>query len=511
MNKGTESRGLSAVENDYVLEEMVGGGADQHVDPSPRGPRWARAYRRRLLVTDTLVIAAVLLAAMWLRFGSTHAQIGGASATDPLSTTSYATFSIGLFMGWMLLMQVMETRSTSVLGTGPEEYKRVAVAVFRVFSVVAIGAYLLRAEVARGFLALAFPLGLVALVGSRWLWRRWLLSKRSQGRFLSPVILVGDALHVVPNLLSLTRSPSSGYRVAGVCVPDVDSRHFEGLAPVLGRPDCAAEVALRHRVDGVIISSTASSGPALVKRIAWGIEGADIDLMVSSALTDVAGPRIHSRPVEGLPLIHVEEPRFEGGARVVKGLFERSVALVGLTLLSPLFLVIAVLVKRSSRGPVFYRQTRVGLRGQHFTMFKFRSMVDGADAKVADLSKLDEGNGVLFKLRHDPRVTPVGSFLRRWSLDELPQLINVLNGSMALVGPRPPLPREVEKYAQHVHRRLLVKPGITGLWQVSGRSDLSWDESVRLDLSYVENWTFVGDLQILWRTARAVLAGSGAY
>ena len=186
-------------------------------------------------------------------------------------------------------------------------------------------------------------------------------------------------------------------------------------------------------------------------------------------------------------------------------------ALLGLTLLSPLFLVVAILVKRSSAGPVFYRQARVGLRGQHFTMFKFRSMVDGADAKVADLSKFDEGNGVLFKLRHDPRVTPIGAFLRRWSLDELPQLINVLNGSMALVGPRPPLPREVEQYAEHVHRRLLVKPGITGLWQVSGRSDLSWEESVRLDLSYVENWTFVGDLMILWRTARAVVAGSGAY
>lgn len=212
-----------------------------------------------------------------------------------------------------------------------------------------------------------------------------------------------------------------------------------------------------------------------------------------------------------MPLIHVEEPQFEGGTRWAKNLMDRGVALIGLALLSPAFLVIAVLVKRSSTGPVFFRQTRVGLRGQHFTMYKFRSMVQDADARVAEYSQLDEGNGVLFKLRHDPRVTAIGAVLRRWSLDELPQLINVLNGTMALVGPRPPLPREVEQYATHVHRRLLVKPGITGLWQVSGRSDLPWDESVRLDLSYVENWTLVGDLRILWRTARAVSAGSGAY
>jgi lipopolysaccharide/colanic/teichoic acid biosynthesis glycosyltransferase len=173
--------------------------------------------------------------------------------------------------------------------------------------------------------------------------------------------------------------------------------------------------------------------------------------------------------------------------------------------------VIAVLVKRSSPGPVFYRQTRVGLRGEAFTMFKFRSMVQDADAHLAELAQHSEGNGVMFKMRQDPRVTRIGAVLRRWSLDELPQLINVLNGTMALVGPRPPLPREVELYAQHVHRRLLVKPGITGLWQVSGRSDLPWDESVRLDLSYVENWTLMGDLRILWRTARAVSAGAGAY
>jgi exopolysaccharide biosynthesis polyprenyl glycosylphosphotransferase len=437
--------------------------------------------------------------------------VSAAAEGELVITATYSSISLALALIWMLSLHIHQTRSEKVIGGGADEYKAVAVSTFRVFALVAIVAYILRADVARGYVAVALPLGVVSLLVSRWVARKWLIRSRKRGRCMSSVVLVGDALHVVPHLLTLTRSPATGFKVVGVCVPDDEKPRVEGLAPFLGRPEEAAAVALRHGVDGVIVSSTAHAGPELVKQIAWAIEGADIDLLVASALTDVAGPRIHARPVDGLPLIHVEEPRFEGGIRWAKNLMDRGIALVGLTLLAPVFAVIAILIKRSSPGPVLFPQTRVGLRGETFTMYKFRSMVQDADARVAEYSKLDEGNGVLFKMRHDPRVTRVGAVLRRWSIDELPQLINVLNGSMALVGPRPPLPREVEKYAKHVHRRLLVKPGITGLWQVSGRSDLEWDESVRLDLSYVENWTLMGDLRILWRTARAVAAGSGAY
>jgi exopolysaccharide biosynthesis polyprenyl glycosylphosphotransferase len=199
--------------------------------------------------------------------------------------------------------------------------------------------------------------------------------------------------------------------------------------------------------------------------------------------------------------------------RFSKRAFDLAAALILIILFSPLLAAAAVAVRLSTPGPVLFRQERVGLNGEHFFMLKFRSMVVDAEQRLTDLRDVDRavGNSVMFKMKNDPRITPIGSFLRRFSLDELPQLFNVLGGSMSLVGPRPPLEREVAVYEHHVHRRFLVKPGITGLWQVSGRSNLSWEDTVRLDLYYVENWSITGDLLILWRTSRAVLARDGAY
>jgi exopolysaccharide biosynthesis polyprenyl glycosylphosphotransferase len=182
-----------------------------------------------------------------------------------------------------------------------------------------------------------------------------------------------------------------------------------------------------------------------------------------------------------------------------------------LVLAAPLLLAVVLAIRLTSRGPAFYRHRRIGKRGREFDVLKFRSMVVDADSRIESLMLLNEGNEVQFKMRRDPRVTAVGAVLRKLSLDELPQLINVVKGEMSLVGPRPHVTREVEQYGPDMHRRLLVKPGITGLWQVSGRSDLSWDESVELDVRYVENWSLGLDLAILWRTVRAVLAGAGAY
>jgi exopolysaccharide biosynthesis polyprenyl glycosylphosphotransferase len=234
-------------------------------------------------------------------------------------------------------------------------------------------------------------------------------------------------------------------------------------------------------------------------------------LFVSPGLIEIAGPRLHVRPFVGLPLLSIEEPVFSGPKRMLKGALDRVGALLAIVLMAPVLLAIAVAVGVSSRGPVLYRQQRVGAHGRLYMMYKFRSMVDGADAKLQDLLTLNEGHGLLFKMRQDPRVTPVGRWLRRLSLDELPQLFNVLTGSMSLVGPRPPLPHEVERYDTSIRRRLLVKPGLTGLWQISGRSDLSWEESVRLDLRYVENWSLALDLLIMWKTLSAVLRSHGAY
>ncbi|HEY4629941.1 MAG TPA: sugar transferase, partial [Blastococcus sp.] len=243
----------------------------------------------------------------------------------------------------------------------------------------------------------------------------------------------------------------------------------------------------------------------------WQLEGSGIELLVSPGLIEVAGPRLHIRPFVGLPLLSIEEPVFTGWRRVLKGALDRTGAALAIVLVAPILVAIAVAVRLSSHGPVLYRQERVGTYGRRFTMYKFRSMVDGADGKLADLLARNEGHGLLFKMQRDPRVTPVGRVLRRLSLDELPQLFNVLGGTMSLVGPRPPLPREVERYDTSIRRRLLVKPGLTGLWQISGRSDLSWEESVRLDLRYVENWSLTLDLLILWKTASAVLRSRGAY
>jgi exopolysaccharide biosynthesis polyprenyl glycosylphosphotransferase len=207
----------------------------------------------------------------------------------------------------------------------------------------------------------------------------------------------------------------------------------------------------------------------------------------------------------------VDIPQYSGAKHVLKRVVDVAMALGALLALSPLLLLLAVIVRLDSPGPMFFRQDRVGKDGHPFGMFKFRSMVVDAEARLAALDQRNEGAGVLFKLRDDPRVTRCGRWMRKYSLDELPQLWNVVLGNMSMVGPRPPLDREVSGYERHTHRRLLIKPGITGLWQINGRSDLAWEEAVRLDLYYVENWSIAGDLFILWRTFRAVIKPSGAY
>jgi len=259
------------------------------------------------------------------------------------------------------------------------------------------------------------------------------------------------------------------------------------------------------------VTSASETAAEYLRRLSWQLEGTGLELLVAPGLIEVAGPRLHIRPLEGLPLLTVESPRLEGWRRLVKSAFDRTVAAVALLVLAPVLLGLAVAVRATSEGPVLYRQQRVGAHGRTFTMLKFRSMVVDAERKLDELRAANISDGPLFKIRQDPRVTPVGRWLRRLSLDELPQLVNVLTGSMSLVGPRPPLPDEVACYEGPVGRRLLVKPGLTGLWQISGRSDLPWEEAVRLDLRYVENWSLALDALILWKTGSAVLRSRGAY
>lgn len=470
----------------------------------PQGD-WQRFYRRGTLLTDTLAL-------VWVVFGTQIAWLGNASATftaSPHLRLDYTLVSAAIILLWLLALTINDTRSFRVTGVGLDEYKRIADSSLILFGIFGVASYLFRWEIARGYLLIALPAGLLTLLLTRWLWRRWLGHKRSQGSHSRRVLVLGTSESAARVAHQLQTTPHAGYQVVGVCVDDATGELEDVDVPIVGAIDDYYAALSRCGADTVILASSEHLPPERVRRISWSLEQGRRHLIVAPSLTDIAGPRLHTRPVAGLPLIHVETPRFSAGQRVVKRVSDILVSGLGIVAISPLLLALAIIVKTTSKGPVIFRQKRVGYRGREFTMLKFRSMVIDAEEQLEALRKRreqDMGNEVLFKMADDPRVTRVGRFMRKYSLDELPQLFNVFGGSMSLVGPRPPLQSEVEQYADHVHRRFLVKPGITGLWQVSGRSQLSWDDTVRLDLSYVENWSLMGDLLIMLKTGRAVLS-----
>lgn len=477
-----------------------------------RTANWRRRYARRIWFSDLLVLMLVVFGTQVVWFGRLNAEV--AMRDDaPLAEVSYWVFSVILVTAWMGALALVDSRSERVIGMGTTEYVRVVDASLRLFGIIAIVAFLARVDVARGFLLLSLPFGILCLASERWLWRQWLVAKRRRGDYSAQVLLVGSRRSVELIARELSRMPAAGYRVIGACVPSPrPGSTLEGSSiPIVGDIDRVQLAVKTTGADTVAITSADELSGDRVKHISWSLEAGRESLVLAPSILDIAGPRVHMRSVSGLPLVHVETPHLSAGQRIVKRSMDVVLAGLGLVLISPLLLIIALAVRCTSPGPVIFRQTRIGLAGRPFTMLKFRSMIRDAEDGLAELvERRDAGNEVLFKMRHDPRVTRVGRIIRRYSLDELPQLINVLAGSMSLVGPRPPLPHEVERYDRHVHRRFLVKPGITGLWQVSGRTNLSWSDSVRLDLWYVENWTVVGDIVILAKTARAVLAPRGA-
>lgn len=481
--------------------------------PPARSP-WRQRYARRLWFTDLLVLVWVVYGTqlLWFGWGNTALVVREDSRINDLS---YWIFSAGLVVAWMLALSLIDSRSERAIGVGNTEYVRVVRASFGLFGGIAILAFLTRIEVARGYLLISLPVGVVVLLFTRWLWRQWLVAQREMGRYSARVLLVGSRRSVANIALELARTPSAGYLVVGACVPSGKvAEVIEGTdIPVMGNVNAVDRAVAITGADTVAVTSTDDLPPNKVKEISWSLEAGQQHLVLAPSITDIAGPRIHTRPVAGLPLIHVETPRFSSGQRFIKRMVDLVLAVGGTILISPVLLVLALVVKFSSPGPVIFRQTRIGLHGREFEMYKFRSMVVDAEAQLDALKAQqaqDAGNEVMFKMTNDPRVTSVGRFMRRYSLDELPQLFNVIGGSMSLVGPRPPLPSEVAGYTEHVHRRFLAKPGITGAWQVSGRSTLSWDESVRLDLGYVENWSLVGDVVILMKTVKAAIAPNGS-
>jgi exopolysaccharide biosynthesis polyprenyl glycosylphosphotransferase len=458
------------------------------------------------------VIAWAVFGAQLIWFG-----VGAPPVTVPEQLTAFAInytlISLALAAAWMIALGVGATREYRIVGSGPDEYKSVASSSLQLFGLVAIFGFAFQIEFSRGYLLVALPAGLVALIIERWLWRQWLMSVRRMGQYSARCVVVGTSRSIDDIVDVLTRQPGDGYHVVAACsatphtlVSRIPEEHVSSVA------DLHAVMAA-HDADTVIMAGGHGLSPREVRELSWSLVPDEQHLIMVPNLTDVAGPRIHTRPVAGLPLVHVETPRYEGASRFTKRAFDVIGALFAIAILSPVLLAAVIAVKTTSRGPLLFRQERIGRNGETFRMVKFRSMVADAEARLQDLldEQRDAGNEVLFKLQNDPRVTRVGRFMRRYSIDELPQLFNVLGGSMSLVGPRPPLPREVEQYDDAARRRLLVRPGLTGLWQVSGRSRLSWEESIRLDLYYVENWSLMGDVVLLWRTVKAVFARDGAY
>jgi exopolysaccharide biosynthesis polyprenyl glycosylphosphotransferase len=401
-----------------------------------------------------------------------------------------------------------------ILATGADQYRRIANAGMWLFCVVASTSYLAHADISRAAVGLAIPAVTLLCLVAHWITRRLFRRKLLRGRALNRVVVLGTRTEVRDVIRHMHRAPHAGFRVVAACISDHDPAQpgFGGM-PVnaLGTTEDVLATVAQTGADTIAVAGTASLADGALRRLSWELEGTGTGLMVVPAIADVAGPRIVVRPVEGLPLLHVEEPEHAGPQRLFKDCVDAVVAGLTTVLVAPLLVLIAAAIKLDSRGPVLFKQLRVGKHGRPFTMFKFRTMRQGAEAEIAELAHLNQQDGPLFKIREDPRVTRVGRMLRRYSLDELPQLLNVVSGKMSLVGPRPPLPSEVEAYDGAVRRRLLVRPGITGLWQVSGRADLTWDEAVRLDLFYVDNWSITLDCLLVWRTLAAVVARRGAY
>jgi exopolysaccharide biosynthesis polyprenyl glycosylphosphotransferase len=461
---------------------------------------WTRNYKRWAALTDCgCALAAGALAAE-LRFaGQGHLPV------------SYLAFTAALPAFWWAAVTLGGGYESRFIGVGSEEFRRVLNAAVCLTAGVAIFSYALKFDFARGYFMIALPCTAVFDVMARYRLRKRLHRLRSEGFCTQRVIAVGHAPAVADLVATLRRDSYHGLSVVGACLATSGPVDQIVGVPVCGGLDSVPAAVNRLAADTVAVLACPEMDGVRLRDLAWKLEATGTELCVASALLDVAGPRTTIRPVAGLPLLYVDHPELAGAKRLIKSVFDRVAAGLALTLLAPLFAVIAVAIRVHDGEAVFFKQTRVGRDGRVFRLFKFRTMVVGAEQLRAELEALNEGAGVLFKMRRDPRVTKVGAWLRRWSLDELPQLFNVLIGDMSLVGPRPALPQEAACYEDHMRRRLVVKPGITGLWQVSGRSDLSWDDAFRLDLRYVENWSFALDLQVLWKTWSAVVQGSGAY
>jgi exopolysaccharide biosynthesis polyprenyl glycosylphosphotransferase len=463
-----------------------------------RTPTWTRYYLCEAVVADLCCVVLGVLIAVRIRFGTNM-------------DFTYLALSVALPVLWIAALWLAGGYDVRFIGVGSDEYRKVLTAGVSLTAAVPIVSYAFHTNLSRAYIVIALPTVTLFDLIARLLLRKRLHRRRGAGECMQNVLAVGHELAVAELVTELSRDRYHGMTVVGACVVRPGELDEVVGVPVYGGLDDITAAVEAFSADTVAITACPEMDGVKLRRLAWDLEKTGTDLCVSPALLDVAGPRTTIRPTAGLTMLHVDHPQLDGFRLILKGLFDRCTAAVALIMLAPLMAVMVAAIRLHDGGPALFTQIRVGKDGRAFRIYKFRTMVVDAEQRKAELIASNDCDDVLFKLRQDPRVTAVGAHLRRWSLDELPQLFNVILGHMSLVGPRPALPDEAVKYAEHVRRRLVVKPGITGLWQVNGRSDLSWDESVRLDLRYVENWSFALDLQILWKTTSVMLRRSGAY
>lgn len=466
-------------------------------------PSWYVKYRRLLILGDSLVLAVAIFATFALLFTVDQSVAGAQFVT-------YGWLAPVLGALWVFTLGAADTRSLQIVGAGLEEYRRVIMASLGLFGGLAIMSYLFDSALSRALFVTTLPLGVGLLLLERWLLRKLLHSMRRRGRAMTQTLVVGNSDAVADVAAQLCRDVSVGYRAVAMHLTDGTHRASSAGLAIRSLDTDQFQHGLERGAWGAVIL-TDGLDREQTRQIAWRLENSPVQMMFVPRLVDVAGPRMQIRATEGISLVHVDLPRFTGAKLMIKRAFDIVFSAAALILLGPLLLIVAILIKQDDGGPIVFRQQRIGRYGESFTIHKFRTMCIDAEAKIDALIAANGGAALLFKLEDDPRITRIGKFLRRYSLDELPQFWSVLRGGMSVVGPRPQVAREVAEYSDIHHRRLLIKPGITGLWQVNGRSELSMDESIRLDLRYVENWSLVGDLVIVAKTLGVVIRPGGAF
>ena len=461
----------------------------------PKEENWKKFLQNKIIIIDFIFLFISIFVILILRFP----EILKGEINNYEIRNIIVAFLV--YILWLFFLSLNGSRDLKILGFGADEYKRLTSSTLLSFTSIAFISYILKLEISRAFVLLVFPFGLFSLFLSRRILRKNLLKDRLQGKYLSKVLLVLSN-DVDPVEARLNLAQHAGFKIISKFL--INSKEELDVKKIISE-------AQANQCDQIIIGQSASISAEELRKLGWALEKTNIDLVVAPAVTEIAGPRLKVSNVEGLPLLHLEQPSFSGFARFTKRMLDIVITIFGLILISPILIIISIYIKIFDKGSIIYKQKRVGQNNQEFVVYKFRTMYEGSHELREKVMEGVNKDPRLAKNPQDPRITKPGIFLRRWSLDEIPQLFNVLKGEMSLVGPRPPLAEEVNKYENSEKRRLLVKPGLTGLWQVSGRSELDWEDAVRLDLYYVENWSLTLDLLIILRTAAAVWRGEGAY